>query len=285
MSLQKQLGDYKRELADTAARNSAYTRPQTSADIPKRSHETAFSNSQSNSSAAAPASTPRAPGPGSAGTELLTQVYYAIDYLKTKGNTAVPFDDITNYLSLPVDAQKHIPHIREALKAHDRVAFVPKSESGNGKDSFKYRPPHPVSNGEELKAYLARQPTSQGIPVRELKDGWPDCVATIDALEKEGHVLVIRNKKDDTPKMVWFDSPTYHISIDSDFADFWNKTKLPSTENEIRNELEKAGLTCTSQVKEIKKLEIKKDRKRVNRRGGKTTNHHMSGILKDYSKR
>ncbi|KAF1822373.1 transcription initiation factor IIE, beta subunit [Dissoconium aciculare CBS 342.82] len=287
MSLQKQLGDYKRELADTAARNSAFTRPQAAAaNPPKRAHGAAFSSSQSTTATpAAAAATAPAVAPGGH-SELLTQVIYAIDYIKTKTGSLVPFDDITNYLSLPVDARKNfIPNIQKALAANERVTFIPKSQSENGKDSFKYRPPHPVTDGDELKIYLARQPTSQGISVKELKDGWPDCISAIDALEKEGHVLVIRNKKDNTPKMVWFDSPTFHVKIDSDFADFWNKTKLPSTEAEIRSELENAGLTSTSQVKEVKMMNMKKDRKRAARRGGKTTNHHMTGILKDYSKR
>jgi transcription initiation factor TFIIE subunit beta len=286
MSLQKQLGDYKRELADTAARNSAFTRPQAAGGLPpKRTHGTAFTSSQSASATPAVVETPASVAPGGH-SELLTQVIYAIDYIKTKTGSLVPFDDITNYLSLPVDARNNfIPSIKKALAANERVTFIPKAQSDNGKDSFKYRPPHPVTDGDELKMYLARQPTSQGISVKELKDGWPDCVSAIDALEKEGHVLVIRNKKDNTPKMVWFDSPTFHVKVDSDFADFWSKTKLPSTESEIRGELEKAGLTSTSQVKEMKNVNIKKDRKRAARRGGKTTNHHMTGILKDYSKR
>ena len=54
---------------------------------------------------------------------------------------------------------------------------------------------------------------------------------------------------------------------------------------EIRRELEKAGQTPTSAVREMKRIEAKKkEKRRVNRKGGKTTNSHMLGILKDYSK-
>ena len=181
------------------------------------------------------------------------------------------------------------------------MEYLSKSESGTGKESFKYRPLHPVTNGEELKEYLARQATAQGIPVKDLKDGWTDCIPTVDLLESQGHILVTRNKKDNTPKTVYYDSPTYHITrqqpatttnpvtksgVDSDFVEIWAKTELPASEQEIRTELEKAGLTPTSQVKEVKKVEARrKEKRRVNRKGGKTTNAHMLGILKDYSKR
>ena len=215
----------------------------------------------------------------------MTQVWHAVNYLKDKNNP-LPFDNLINYLSLPQDAMKNVPYIKKALQTHDRVQFVPKSESGNGKDSFKYRPLHPVTNAEELKGYLARATTAQGIPVKDLKDGWPGCIAAIDELEKTGHVLVTRYKKDNNPRMVWADSSSYHIHVDSDFSEFWSKTKLPASENDIRSELEKAGITPTSQVKETNNMDMKKkERKRPIRRGGRTTNQHMMGILKDYSRR
>ena len=74
--------------------------------------------------------------------------------------------------------------------------------------------------------------------------------------------MVSRNKKDSTPKIVWPDSPAYHIPIDNDFRDFWARTKLPATETEIRGELEKAGIVPTSQVKEVKKMDMKKKERR-----------------------
>ena len=175
------------------------------------------------------------------------------------------------------------------------MSYFTKSESGNGKVSLQYCPLHNVFDAEELKNYVARQPSAQGLSVKELKDGWPDCNSAIDELEKQGYLLVTRRKKDNTPITIWADSPSYHIlntnthlpqKIDSDFADFWSKTKLPASEIEMRTELEKAGLTPTSQVKEVKKLDGKrKEKKRINRRGGKTTNAHMLGILKDYTKK
>ncbi|KAI5362099.1 Putative transcription factor TFIIE beta subunit, DNA-binding domain, TFA2, Winged helix domain 2 [Septoria linicola] len=291
MSLSSKLASYKQELADATTRNTAHSRPAgasavpqrtstpkpatpaASADTPKRSHEEAFS---------APAASGVTQGHGQ---ELLTQVHYAIDKLKSNKLEAMTFESLISYLSLPNDANRRIPLIKQALQANDRVDFIPKRESSNGKDSFRYRPKHPVTNAEELKNYLARQTTATGILVKELKDGWPDCQKTIDDLERDHFLLATRNKKDNTAKMIWADSPAYHVQISSDFRDYWSKTKLPTTETEIRNDLEKAGITPTSQVKEIKRDMKKKDRKKPTRRGGKTTNHHMAGILKDYSRK
>ena len=299
MSLNASLSKFKSELSETASRNAAYSRPSSTApartstpkptdSTSKRTHDTAFPSTTANTPAAAAAAA--ATSTGHAGSELLTQVWNAVHYLKEKDLRPVPFEQIVNYLSLPNDLQKNTPLIRRALASNERVEVV----SVGGKDLFKYRPQHPVTNAEELTTYLARQPTAQGIPVRELKDGWPECNEKIDELEKEGAVLVLRNKKDNTPKIAWTDSPSYHIlssaqapqKADSDFIDIWSKTKLPASEVELRSELEKAGLTPTSQVKEVLKGDSKKkEKRRVNRKGGKTTNSHMLGILKDYSKR
>ena len=219
-------------------------------------------------------------------------------YLKEKSPNIVPFEQLIGYLSLPNDAAGNIPLIKRALRGHERATYLPKSASGTGKEAFKYRPTHPVTNSEELTTYLAQQPTAQGISVKDLKDGWPDCAPYLDTLEREGKILVTRNKKDNSPRMVWADSPSYHITTttgpnsvpqqaDADFMDIWSKTRLPGSEQELRSELEKAGLTPTSQVKEVKTLGggKRKEKRRVNRRGGKTTNSHMLGILKDYTKR
>lgn len=295
MSLNAQYNSFRKDLADATTRNVQHARPSFTApartstpkpgDSNKRSHETAFT----------PASQPTAPASYSSGggSELLTQVVNSVKYLKEKDLRPVAFDDLIGYLSLPVDSQKQIPLIKQALRGNDRAEYIPASLSPNGKESFKYRPMHPVTNAEELQNYLMAQPTAQGIQAKELKDGWPDALTELDRLEKEGHVLITRWKKDNTPRVVWADSPTYHIldpktmkpkQADADFADVWAKTRLPANEMDLRSELEKAGLTPTSAVKEVRRSEGgKKQRKKVVRKGGKTTNSHLLGILKDYS--
>lgn len=298
MSLAGSLKQFHSERADTVNRNIGHVRPsstgpaRTSTPKPaatptssgggeKRSHDTAFKPDESKV----------------VGREMMTQVAAAISYLQGKSPEVITWERITSFLSLPQDLKKNEPNIKRALQTNPRAQYLGKSESGNGKESFKYRPLHPVTNGEELRKYLSTLDTAKGVPVRELKDGWTDCTGTIDRLENEGYILVSRNKKDNAPRIVWADSPSYHVAnpvagsqqvgkVDPDFVDYWCKIKLPANENDIRSELERAGLTPTSAVKEVKKVDnSKKNRKRVEKKNAKKTNVHMTGILKDYSNR
>jgi len=210
----------------------------------------------------------------------MTQVVYAVDYLKSK-DRPVTFSDIWNYLSIPQDQQQNKSYLRRALTSHPKVEFDPHGLQGQA--SFRFRPVHNVRSGDELKAYLQRQTTAAGISVKELRDGWPGAIAVIDDLEKQGELLVTRNKKDNVPKMVWPNDPSLSVHVDDDFQTFWHKIKLPANPSDLRSELEKAGLTPTSQVKEIVKVSGAREKKRrINRKAGRSTNTHMAHILKEY---
>lgn len=215
-----------------------------------------------------------------AGRELMAHVVHAVDRLKSR-EAPVLFDDIWSYLSLAHDQQRHKSNLHKALSTHPKVEFLPKG-GPNGQGAFKFRPPHPVSSGEELKGYLQQQTTAQGIPVSELKEGWSGAVATIDTMEAAGELLVTRHKKDNAPKMVWNTDSSLSHQVDDDFKIFWHKrAKAP---DELRMELERAGLTPTSQIKEVATMAGPQQKKRrIQRKIGKTTNTHMLGILKDYS--
>lgn len=221
------------------------------------------------------------PADTGSGREVMTKVVYAIDYLKSK-DRPISFSDIWNYLSIPMDQEQHRTVLRQALVAHPKVDYEPRGL--DGQPSFRFRPMHNVRSGEELKGYLQRQTTAQGISVRELRDGWPSAIAEIEEMESKGELMVTRNKKDNVPKMVWPNDPSLSQHIDEDFQNFWHKIKLPANPSDMRLELEKAGLTPTSQIKEaVKVLGNKDKKKRINRKAGKSTNTHMAGILKDYS--
>lgn len=212
----------------------------------------------------------------------MTQITYALEYLKSK-EKPVSFKDIFDYLSIKdIDAQQkktmHSILTNHAKVEHDKNGF-------GGKGSFRFRPTHNVRSADELLGFLQRQPTAQGISVRELKDGWPGAIDAIDNLELEGKLLVTRNKKDNSAKMVWPNDPSLAQHVDSDFRELWHKIELPPNPNDLRAELIKAGLTPTSQVVEKKQNADKKEKKKKVRRGGKTTNTHMAGILRDYSDR
>lgn len=211
----------------------------------------------------------------------MTQVTYAIEYLKQK-DKPIPFDDVFNYLSIQDDEVGSIrKNMKAILQTHPRVDYEPAAVGNKG--LYRFRPTHNVRSADELEAYLQSQTTAQGIPVKELKDGWTGALDAIDELETEGKLLVTRNKKDNTAKMVWPNDPSLRHDVDDEFKTLWHNIKLPTEAVDLRTQLESFGLTPTSQIKAPVVSKTKEKKKKASRRGGKTTNTHMQHILKDYS--
>lgn len=216
------------------------------------------------------------------GKDIMTQVLFAIEHMKTK-NVPLKFNDIVSYLSLQQRAQDqaYLHALRSILQVHEKVNYDPKGANGEG--TFNFRPPHNIRSAEQLLQKLQSQPTGAGMSVRELREGWPNVEEAINDLEKEGKVLVTRNKKDDHAKMVWANDPSLVQHFDNEFRQIWEKIKIPDQQTVIE-ELEKAGITPTSKNKDVKprpKIEQKKVKKP--RKSGRTTNTHMIGVLRDYS--
>ena len=307
MSLAGSLKQFQSERADAVSRNIQHARPTTTITTPTTTAPPRSSTStpkptekRSHDAAYVPGPTVKNEG---VGREMMSHVVFTITFLRQNSPEIIPWSRITSWLSLPQDLKKNLPFIKRALQANERATYLSASESGlgPGQDGFKYRPLHPVTNGEELREYLATMDSARGISVKELKDGWPDCASTLDLLESRGQILVSR-KKDNVAHLVWPDNASFHPpnthskpsssaiteavgKVDPDFIDFWSKIKLPANDNDVRTELERAGLTPTSAVKEAKKVELKKGRKRAEKKNAKKTNVHMAGILKDYSGR
>lgn len=216
------------------------------------------------------------------GKDIMTQVFFAIEHMKNKG-IPLKFSDIVSYLSLQNRAhdEGYIQALRSILQVHEKVEFDPSGANGEG--TFAFRPPHNIRSGEQLLQKLQAQTTGAGMSVRELREGWPQVEEAINKLEKEGKLLVTRNKKDDHAKMVWANDPSLIIHFDDEFRQIWEKIRIPDQQT-VKEELEKAGITPTSKNKVVNarpKIENKKVKKP--RRSGKTTNTHMMGILRDYS--
>ncbi|KAI9885372.1 MAG: hypothetical protein M1823_002844 [Watsoniomyces obsoletus] len=217
------------------------------------------------------------------GRHIMTQVTYAVEYLKNK-EAPQSLSQVVGYLSLKSpESQQNMAMI---LKKHDRVEF---QRDGNNNrwdgGSYRFRPLHNIRSAQDLLAYLQTRPTAQGVSVRELKDGWSGADAAIDMLEAKHQILVTRNKKDNHARMVWANDATLAQHVDPLFQSLWFKATLPSKED-LPGELEKLGLKPTSsdpssRVSMAPKQNKKKQKKP--RTGGRTTNTHMAGILRDYS--
>lgn len=214
------------------------------------------------------------------GRNIMTQVTYAIEYLKTKG-TPQTLTDLISYLSLQQAENEYKRTIGTILKNHEKVEYLVKRDGGEG--TFSFRPVHNIRSGERLLGHLQTQPTAQGLNVRELRDGWPGAEEAINQLEAEGRLLVTRNKKDNHAKMVWPNDPSLAVYIDDEFQTIWSRIKLPEA-GALADDLEKAGLTPANKSRGIKvKPKMPEKPKKQPRRNGKTTNVHMQGVLRDYS--
>ncbi|KAL8742871.1 MAG: hypothetical protein Q9190_004716 [Brigantiaea leucoxantha] len=214
------------------------------------------------------------------GTYIMTQVTYAIDYLKTK-TTPQTLSDIISYLSLQNRDSDYKKLIERILMQHEKVNYERRRDGREA--TFSFRPVHNIRSSEDLLRYLQSQPTAQGLNARELRDGWMDAEDAMNQLEDEGKLLVTRNKKDNHARMVWPNDPSLSFDIDDEYQSIWHKIKLPEP-GALADELERGGLTPANKSQNPKtKPKVHEKPKRKPRAGGKTTNVHMAGVLKDYS--
>lgn len=214
------------------------------------------------------------------GKNIMTQVTYAIEHLKNKG-TPQTLSDLLSYLSLQHREGEYKRTIGTILMNHEKVQYEHKTDGGE--NTFAFRPAHNIRSADSLQGYLQSRPTAQGLSAREIRDGWPGAEAAIEELENQGKVLVTRNRKDNHAKMVWSNDPSLAFHIDDEFQIIWRKIKLPEPKV-VADELEKAGLTPANKNGVVKVKVTTQDKKtKKPRKGGKTTNTHMLGVLRDYS--
>ncbi|KAF4632052.1 hypothetical protein G7Y89_g6068 [Cudoniella acicularis] len=222
------------------------------------------------------------------GSEAFTQVTYVIEFLKKK-DEAKTFREILEYLSQVHADEATKKLIASILRRHDRVKWLPDPQlklqtwdSG----TFLHQPLINVRTKQDLIGYLQSRPDAQGVHVKDLKDGWPDCEDAIDELEAEHKILVTRTKKDNHARMVWSNDPSLVHNVDLEFQHMWHKTELPTIDELVRK-LQDAGQKPASEdpSKRVKAApKAKEKKKKAPRKGGKITNQHMLHLLKDYDK-
>lgn len=204
------------------------------------------------------------------GSHKSTQLVHTIEYLK-KCECPVLLKDLETYLSTPIEP------LLPLLQQHKNVRIDHKAGTA------LYVSKHDVYSADDLVNFLNRQKTMVGIPVRDLKDGWSGAVQTINRLEAENKILVLRNKKDNAPRLVWPNHGGPLVQIDKHFVDLWHTAKVPSA-NDLPGTLEKVGLKPSSvdmsRVKKLTKTAPEKPKKTSQRT--KFTNTHLRGVLKDY---
>ncbi|KAK9458905.1 TFIIE beta subunit core domain-containing protein [Lipomyces oligophaga] len=208
------------------------------------------------------------------GSHVFTQLHHAVEYIKRQ-DKPVTIRDLQNYLNGAGSPQ---------LLAH--LQLIPERIIYNAKaQTFEYKPLHNIRSPEVLLDYLRRQTTFRGLSVKELKDGWPGCGNAIDSLEKSGDILVLRTKKDGSPRLVWANKGGDIGGVDEEFRQTWHRIAIPPVA-ELPQRLVLAGLTPTSvDPSTVKKAPTKVQRKQKKPRSSKITNTHLTGVLKDFGVR
>ncbi|KAJ3804921.1 hypothetical protein EV368DRAFT_52037 [Lentinula lateritia] len=175
------------------------------------------------------------------GTNVNTQLVYAVNHLKSTHNP-MRLQDLAILTSTPLDTD-HV--LLEKFKTHDRVVWDPKTDLYSYKHEFNFR------NKAALLTEIQRQTRKGGgIPVRALKESWKEAPAAIEELEAEGEVLVTRTTKDGQLKMVFWNEvkPTEEsggMLVEQEFLDLWHELKVPN-DVDLLKQLSSEGLQATT---------------------------------------
>ncbi|GAA6007496.1 hypothetical protein JCM11491_004184 [Sporobolomyces phaffii] len=177
------------------------------------------------------------------GRHWQTQLVLAVNFLKQL-NRPIRLEDLA--LTSGIESLLHNYELVEALKAHDRVRYDPRTEL------VQYRPDFVLSSKSDLVALLRRYSPQGGLAVKPLRESWPAVTQAIEELEREGRVLVTRTDgKGDAQgkgqmKCVFLDDVGKDREpLDKEFRDLWHSLKTPLGDDLV-SELQTAGLTSSS---------------------------------------
>lgn len=208
---------------------------------------------------------------GMSGSHLSTQLHLAVEYIK-QHDFPISVIKLQNYLSFDISGT-----LLPLLKEIDRIKFNPED------NTLEYVSLHNIRSSDDLLNFLRSQPTFRGISVKELKDGWAGCLQAINELEEQSKILVLRNKKENTPRLVWANLGGEMGLIDDEFCDMWSNVKLPEPDSLYQALIDQGLKPTGADPQLIKKKPQQQEKKQKKARRGKVTNTHMKGILKDYS--
>ncbi|KAG2032853.1 hypothetical protein BDR03DRAFT_903275 [Suillus americanus] len=221
------------------------------------------------------------------GTNVNTQLVYAIDHLKSTHNP-MRLQDIAIVTNTPLETDMVL---LEKFKSHDRILWDPKT------DLYSYRHEFSFRNKAALLTEIQRQTRKGGgIPVRALKESWKEAPQAIEELEKEGEVLVTRTVKDGQLRMVFWneikpDDESGGKQVEKEFYDLWHSLKVPN-DVDLLKALRAEGLQATAEEMPIPKApsNVKKKGKRSapRQRQAKITNTHLKGeidLSRDYERK
>ncbi|OBA19821.1 transcription initiation factor IIE, beta subunit [Metschnikowia bicuspidata var. bicuspidata NRRL YB-4993] len=208
---------------------------------------------------------------GVSGAHLSTRLHLAVEYIKQQ-DTPILVKKLEGYLSFDITHT-----LLPLLKEIDRIKYDPAT------NTLEYMSLHNIRTADDLLNFLRLQPTFKGTSVKELRDGWSGCLEAISKLEEDNKILVLRNKKENAPRLVWANLGGEIGNIDEEFVELWNKIRVPDRDSLYQVLVDNSLKPTGEDPQEMKKKPQQQERKQKKARRGKITNTHMKGILKDYS--
>ncbi|OCH91340.1 transcription initiation factor IIE subunit beta [Obba rivulosa] len=218
------------------------------------------------------------------GTNINTQLVYAVNHLKSTGNP-VRLQDLAIITNTPLDTDKVL---LEKFRSHDRVVHDPKT------DLYSYRHDYNVRNKAALLTEIQRQTRKGGgLSIRTLKESWKEAPQAVEELEKEGEVYVTRTLKDGQMRMVFWneikpEDDSGGMQVEKEFLDLWHSLEVPN-DVDLRKQLASEGLqvTAAEALTPSQKGGAKKKGKKSapRQRQVRITNTHLKGqidLSRDY---
>ncbi|KAK7688504.1 hypothetical protein QCA50_008042 [Cerrena zonata] len=217
------------------------------------------------------------------GTNVNTQLVYAVNHLKSNGHP-MRLQDLAIITNTPLDTDTFL---LEKFRSHDRVIHDPKT------DLYSYRHDFNVRNKVSLLTEIQRQTRKGGgLSVRTLKESWKEAPQAIEELEKEGEVFVTRTLKDGQLRMVFWNEikPNEEqggTQVEKEFLDLWHSLEVPN-DVDLLKQLANEGLQATAAETLVPKGPVNKKKGKKNtqkQRPIRLTNQHLKGqvdLSKDY---
>lgn len=207
--------------------------------------------------------------------DLTMKLMATTDALKEAG-VPMAVDDFERRMGFKLDAQ-----LLKLVQTLERIHY------DEAKRTLTYVSLHNIKSGRDVLRVLETQRVFQGLSVKQLRDGWKQCLEELALLEKDNLIIVYRTKKDQTPRHIWLNPDALPLRAHEDPAltALWNSVQVPPHSKLVQTLLAN-GLKPTNVQPESLKSNVQpvKQQRRKKARRAKITNTHMRGILKDYSR-
>ncbi|KAJ1770696.1 transcription factor TFIIE beta subunit, TFIIEB, Tfa2 [Coemansia sp. RSA 1813] len=198
------------------------------------------------------------------GANVLTRVSQIIDFLK-KSQRPCGADEI----------RLHIHEFDEASAEFEHLTNNAKVSYSDG--MFAYKPEYDLRTPEDLVEFLRGIPDYGGLEVKKLSDSYLGNVsAVISELRQKKHILAITDK-DSRPRYIFYNCKLLDTEVNDEIKTNWARLPVPD-EQELANEMDKAGLQQTKSEKSHvqEQQDVKKPKKAA--RKTRITNTHLEDI-------